>query len=126
MYGQQGAPTSIPWTFLSDLFWRQGSQLPLTLLLSPSKQNCKGNGKQFHKNREAVCVWLLLLPPNHGRGKAWSSQATTQAHSCAASSAGWRNLHEMGREFRVIGEFVDFTDDSDIKIVDIDDEEERA
>ncbi|KAF2367744.1 hypothetical protein FHG87_001515 [Trinorchestia longiramus] len=24
---------------------------PLTLLSSPSKQNCNGNGKQFHKNR---------------------------------------------------------------------------
>ncbi|KAF2348371.1 hypothetical protein FHG87_020873 [Trinorchestia longiramus] len=61
MYGQQGAPTSIHWTFLSDLFWRQGSQLPLTLLLSPSKQNCKGNGKQFHKNSTALVHYYYNL-----------------------------------------------------------------
>ncbi|KAF2359426.1 hypothetical protein FHG87_009819 [Trinorchestia longiramus] len=32
-------------------------------------------------------------------------------------------LDKIGPEFRVIGEFVDFTDDSDIKVVDVDDEE---
>ncbi|KAF2368800.1 hypothetical protein FHG87_000453 [Trinorchestia longiramus] len=32
-------------------FGDKGSSLPLILLSSPSKQNCKGNGQQFHKNR---------------------------------------------------------------------------